>query len=69
MADALDGPMRGETVEGVDVARALAPALRAAWARGALDPSALPLLGAVVGAVEGVAFDYDPAWTGPAGAG
>ena len=69
VAEALDGPMQGETVEGVDVGRALAPALRAAWRRGTLDRGAFPLLGAILSAIEGAAFDYDPARTGPVGAG
>jgi len=66
VAEALDGPMRNETVEGVDVARVLRPHLAAAFSAGRLDADALPLAGAIVAAVaSGGALEYDVAH-GPA---
>lgn len=52
VADALAGPMRGETVEGVDVGRALAPGLA-----GDGPTAPLPLTEAVLAAIEGAPFD------------
>ena len=53
ITEAMEGPMRGETVEGVDVGRALMRPLRAAWRRGDLDRGQFPLTDALLGAIEG----------------
>ena len=54
VAAVMDGPMRGETVEGVDVGRALAPALAAQ--RAAVGPT--PLADAIIAAIGGEPFDW-----------
>ena len=56
VAEALGGAMRGETVEGVDVARNLAPGLARARDSGEVVHP-LPLTAAVLGAVAGAPFD------------
>ena len=60
VAEAMDGPMRGETVEGVDVGRALAPALRAQRER----VGSTPLSDAIIAAIEGEPFDWRAALGG-----
>jgi glycerol-3-phosphate dehydrogenase (NAD(P)+) len=49
---AMDGPLMGETVEGVDTGRVLRPAILDAFASGALNPARFPLARAIVDAVE-----------------
>ncbi|WP_282610011.1 glycerol-3-phosphate dehydrogenase [Pelagibius sp. Alg239-R121] len=39
----MEGPLKGETVEGIDTGRSLAPGLFAAFERRVLDPAAFPL--------------------------
>jgi glycerol-3-phosphate dehydrogenase (NAD(P)+) len=56
IADALAGPMRGETVEGVDVGRALAAGLA-----GGQPTGPLRLTRAVLAAIEGAPFDASSA--------
>jgi len=56
IAEIVAGPMKGETVEGVDVARSLSAGMREAKRRGAL-PERLPLADAIVAAVGGAPFD------------
>lgn len=48
---ALDGPMAGLTVEGVDTGRALAPALAAAFSSSALDPADFPVARSLIAAI------------------
>lgn len=58
---AMAGALSGETVEGVDTARAIGPALLAACDGGDLDAGSLPLALAIIGAVsDGSRFDYTP---------
>ncbi|MAU95405.1 MAG: glycerol-3-phosphate dehydrogenase [Fulvimarina sp.] len=56
IAEIVAGPMQGETVEGVDVARSLKRGIAAARAGGAL-PARLALTDAIIAAVEGAPFD------------
>ena len=60
--EALDGPMRGVTAEGVDTGRALSRGFRAACASGALDAARLPLTRAILDCVDDperpFAFDF-----------
>ena len=61
IGEALDGPMRGVTAEGVDTGRALSRGFRAACASGALDPARLPLTRSILDCVddEARAFAFD----------
>ena len=43
MQEVMDGPLKGETVEGIDTGRSLAPGLFAAFEQLVLDPASLPL--------------------------
>ncbi|XWN29644.1 MAG: glycerol-3-phosphate dehydrogenase [Devosia sp.] len=62
VAGAMNGPLQGETVEGVDVGRVLGPALRAAFTAGELDAGGFPLATAIIAAAEsGGALHYDVA--------
>ena len=56
IAQIVSGPMQGETVEGVDVARSLASGIKAARAKGDL-PDRLPLTDAIIAAIEGAPYD------------
>lgn len=61
VAQALDGPLRGETVEGVDTGRCLAPAFTDATNSGRLDGAAFPLTHALLAALTGdrpFTFDF-----------
>jgi glycerol-3-phosphate dehydrogenase (NAD(P)+) len=60
VSEALNGDLKGETVEGVDTGRNLAPGLRAAFAAGRLNPADFPLGSALLEAiVEGRRFQLD----------
>lgn len=43
LREVMEGPLKGETVEGIDTGRSLAPGLFAAFEQLTLDPAALPL--------------------------
>ena len=62
LGEALAGPMRGVTAEGVDTGRALSRGFRAACGAGALDPARLPLTRAILDCVDDearpFAFDF-----------
>lgn len=49
---ALAGPMAGQTVEGVDTGRVLAPVLEAAFASGRLDRADFPVARALIAAIR-----------------
>ncbi len=51
VSEALEGPMAGLTVEGVDTGRVLAPALEAAFASGRLDRADFPVVRALIAAI------------------
>ncbi len=60
VAEAISGPLKGETVEGVDTGRNLAPGLRAAFPVAELDAAEFPLASALLEAiVEGRPFRFD----------
>ncbi|MEM7693653.1 MAG: glycerol-3-phosphate dehydrogenase [Pseudomonadota bacterium] len=60
VAEAMDGPLKGETVEGVDVGRVLAPHLAEAFAERALSPGTFPLATSLIAAItEGGPLGYD----------
>ncbi|MGP1396321.1 MAG: NAD(P)-binding domain-containing protein [Inquilinaceae bacterium] len=52
ITQALTGPLKDETVEGVDTGRNLAPALALATAAGTFGPGSLPLARAILAAIE-----------------
>ena len=57
----VEGPLKGETVEGLDTARSLAPGLFTAFERGILNPAAFPLACALLDAIlknKLFAFDH-----------
>lgn len=61
ITEAMAGPMAGETVEGVDVGRVLAPHLEAACAAGILQGDDFVLARALVDAIgTGSTLGYDP---------
>lgn len=63
--DALDGPLKGETVEGVDTARALGPALYKAWQHDPVLAAEMPLTRALLNAIlhdEPFTFDMGAFW-------
>ncbi|MGI9493654.1 MAG: glycerol-3-phosphate dehydrogenase [Geminicoccaceae bacterium] len=62
---ALAGPLKGETVEGVDTARALGPGLYKAWQRDPVLAAEMPLTRALLNAIlhdEPFAFDMGAYW-------
>ena len=61
-AQALEGPLAGETVEGVDVGRVLAAPLAAAWETGALSRDAFVLADALITSITtGTTLAFDVA--------
>ncbi|TQV70317.1 glycerol-3-phosphate dehydrogenase [Denitrobaculum tricleocarpae] len=57
----MEGPLKGETVEGLDTGRSLAPGLFSAFERGTLNPGAFPLACALLDAIlknKLFAFDH-----------
>jgi glycerol-3-phosphate dehydrogenase (NAD(P)+) len=63
--EALAGPLKGETVEGVDTARALGPALYKAWQRDPVLAAEMPLTRALLNAIlhdEPFVFDLGAYW-------
>ncbi len=63
--DALAGPLKGETVEGVDTARALAPALYETWQKDPVLAAEMPLTRALLNAIlhdEPFNFDMGAYW-------
>ncbi|MEZ5668558.1 MAG: glycerol-3-phosphate dehydrogenase [Alphaproteobacteria bacterium] len=61
IAQACAGPMAGETVEGVDTGRALAPGLAAAIRAGRLDAAQLPMTVALLASIlDDAPFTYEP---------
>ncbi|MGF1624160.1 MAG: glycerol-3-phosphate dehydrogenase [Alphaproteobacteria bacterium] len=62
IGEACAGPMAGETVEGVDTGRAMAPGLMAAIRAGTIDADLLPLTCALIASIlDDAPFTYDPA--------
>lgn len=60
VAEALSGPLAGETVEGVDTGRSLARAFHAARDAGLLAATAFPLTCSLLNAIsDGVPFTFD----------
>jgi glycerol-3-phosphate dehydrogenase (NAD(P)+) len=62
VTDALSGPLKGETVEGVDTGRSLAGAFQAAVGKGALAAAAFPLASSLISAITNdtlFAFDFE----------
>lgn len=62
---ALAGPLKGETVEGVDTARALGPPLYEAWERDPVLAAEMPLTRALLNAIlhdEPFTFDMGAYW-------
>lgn len=56
----VEGPLKGETVEGLDTGRNLAPGLFTAFERGILNPAAFPLARALLDAIlENRLFAFD----------
>ncbi|MGH1481952.1 MAG: glycerol-3-phosphate dehydrogenase [Geminicoccales bacterium] len=63
--EALSGPLKGETVEGVDTGRALGPALYKAWERDPVLAAEMPLTRALLNAIlhdEPFAFEMGAYW-------
>lgn len=63
--EALAGPLKGETVEGVDTARALGPGLYKAWQRDPVLAAEMPLTRALLNAIlhdEPFRFDMGAYW-------
>ena len=63
--EALEGPLKGETVEGVDTGRALGPALYKGWQRDPVLAAEMPLTRALLNAIlhdEPFAFDMGAYW-------
>src|SRR5690606_23322283 len=60
--EACAGPLAGETVEGVDTGRALAPGLMAAISAGTLNAAELPMTCALIASIlDDRPFTYEPA--------
>ncbi len=62
LSDALAGPLKGETVEGVDTGRSIAGAFQAAVGNGTLAAAAFPLASSLIGAITNdtpFAFDFE----------
>lgn len=58
--DALNGPLKGETVEGVDTGRALGPGLYKAWQKDPVLAADMPLTRALLNAIlHGQTFSFD----------
>ncbi len=56
----MEGPLKGETVEGIDTGRNLAPGLFMAFERGILNRRAFPLAAALLEAIlDNKLFDFD----------
>lgn len=56
----MEGPLKGETVEGLDTGRSLAPGLFTAFERGTLNPAAFPLACALLDAIlKNKLFTFD----------
>lgn len=56
----MEGPLKGETVEGLDTGRSLAPGLFTAFERGILSPGAFPLACALLDAIlDNKLFQFD----------
>ena len=65
VSDALDGPLKGETVEGVDTGRALGPGLYKAWEKDPVLAAEMPLTRALLNAIlhnQPFAFDMTAYW-------
>ncbi len=63
--EALEGPLKGETVEGVDTGRALGPALYKAWQKDPVLAAEMPLTRALLNAIlhdQPFAFDMGAYW-------
>lgn len=56
--DVIAGPMRGETIEGVDLARCIAPHVSSMVADGRIDPARVPLLIAILGEICGEPVEH-----------
>ena len=62
LRDVMAGPLKGETVEGIDTGRSLAPGLFAAFEQSKLDPAGLPLTRGLLDTIlENRPFTFDPA--------
>lgn len=63
IGQACAGPMSGETVEGVDTGRAMAPGLMSAIQAGRIAAAELPMTTALLASIlDDVPFTYEPDW-------